>query len=312
MEEHLLKFSAIEATISLDERTEGTTPDGTPWIEVPVRGFYVGNHRGQEYGERELDSMVENFETPTSDEAWSVPVQLDHSKSSRDTIGNARRVWRDGSDLKSRFRIYGAKEVQNVKTGVWRRVSISVYKLTDDDGAITYKIREFSITPFPELEGATIYEKETDMDKKATVSPSTEQFSSDHPVLVQMRSEWEAQRKLEREDFERKLQERDKRIEQSEKVIKFQKLTKRIETYGKSGKSIPVMDKAELALLESFSDEQLELYDALKEVSPKYVDFATIGDQESEAPLTTEEFTAEQAVEAGRKFIEEFGSKGAK
>lgn len=315
MPTELLQFNTLDATLSSDGRTEGQTADGQPWIEVNARGFYVGTHRGREYNESHLDSMVSSFSAPTSDEDWDVPIQLDHSTSSRDTVGSARRVWRTGGDLGVRLRFVGAEEVRKVKAGHYRKISISVYRFTDESGESTYKIREFSVTPFPELEGATIYQKETSMpdtSKTPAPAPTQEQFSADHPVLIQMRAEWEAQRKAEREDFEKKLAERDKRIEQSEKVIRFQKLTRRIETYGKQGKSVPAMDEAELALLESFSDEQLELYDKLKEASPKYVDFDVVGDQSASEPPKTEEFSDEQAKEEALKFIEEFGSMKAR
>ena len=152
----------------------------------------------------------------------------------------------------------------------------------------------------------------SDKPKAPAPAPSQEHFSADHPALVQMRAEWEAQRRAEREEFDRKLAERDKRIESSEKIIRFQKLTRRIETYGKQGKSVPAMDEAELALLESFSDEQLELYDKLKEASPKYVDFEVVGDQTASEPPKTEEFTEEQAKEEAQKFIDEFATMKAR
>lgn len=283
MATEILHFNSIDASIDSEGRTEGVTADGQPWIEVNARGFYVGTHRGKEYKEADLDSMVSTFSAPASEDDWDVPVQLDHSDSARDTVGSARRVWRNGGDLGARLRFVGESEVKAVKAGKYRKISISVYRFTDTDGNVTYKIREFSVTPFPELEGAQIYKKETSM-SDTSKNPATEHFSADHPVLVQMRAEWEAQRKQEREDFEKKLTERDKRIEESERVIRFQKLTRRIESYGKQGKSVPAMDEAELALLESFSADQLDLYDKLKEVSPKYVDFSVVGDQEAEPP----------------------------
>lgn len=315
MSAELLHFNNLDVAISPEGRTEGVLPDGQPWIEVNARGFYVGTHRGREYKESDLDSMVDTFSEPLNDEDWDVPVQLDHSDSSRDTVGSARRVWRSGGDLGARLRFVGEAEVKAVRAAKYRKISISVFRFTDDDGNVTYKIREFSVTPFPELEGATIYQKETPMSDKPKApapAPSQEHFSADHPALVQMRAEWEAQRRAEREEFDRKLAERDKRIESSEKIIRFQKLTRRIETYGKQGKSVPAMDEAELALLESFSDEQLELYDKLKEASPKYVDFEVVGDQTASEPPKTEEFTEEQAKEEAQKFIDEFATMKAR
>ncbi len=62
--------------------------------------FYTGTHRGKTGTEADLHTMVKNFSAPKGDRDWEAPVQLDHSESARDMVGNIRRVWRAIQRLK--------------------------------------------------------------------------------------------------------------------------------------------------------------------------------------------------------------------
>jgi len=58
-----------------------------------ARLFYVGTHKGRPYSADDLKKVADSFE--------EVPLQLDHSKSARDTVGIVRKTWleHDGKDL---------------------------------------------------------------------------------------------------------------------------------------------------------------------------------------------------------------------
>lgn len=295
----LLQFRGLESASVLPEGwTEGVHGDGTPWIEVNSVIFYAGVHRGRKYTKSDLVGIASRFVEPSADVDSDEPIQLDHSDSIRDGVGDIRKVWVDGEDLKARLRFEGDEAVRKVKRRKWRRLSVSLYVETDSKGEQSYKIREVSVTPFPELERAATYQKETTMPENNTApapEPKQEHFATDHPAIVKLREEWETQRKADREEYERNLADRDKKIEETAAVLRFQSITRKIESYGRSGKSVPSMDEAELKLLESFSEEQIEMYDALKAASPAYVDFGTVGDQEATS-AKSEEWTDEQWV----------------
>ena len=135
-------FVIYKATglIEQGNRTEGVTADGIPWIETDATLFYEGQHREGEdpWTAADLDRMDEQFEEPTGDLDWSVPIQLDHSDSARDTKGHLRKTWRskvtvngeEREGLKGRLRYVGEEAVYNVKAGLWRKLSLAIY--TDD------------------------------------------------------------------------------------------------------------------------------------------------------------------------------------
>jgi len=57
-------------------------------ITKPARLFYVGKHKGRNYTKSDLAKIVQNF---NPDE--EIPLQLDHSKSARETIIFPKKVW---------------------------------------------------------------------------------------------------------------------------------------------------------------------------------------------------------------------------
>lgn len=145
-------YSSI-STISHDTSkwVEGTmSTTGSPWIEVPVLLFYTGTHKGETYTKADLKKMEAQFIAPTGELDWETPGQLDHSESASDTVAHLRKVWAAGDQLWGIARVVGAEAVRNVKNGLWRKVSLSVYKSSR-------KIREFSFTPFPHLAGTTAF-----------------------------------------------------------------------------------------------------------------------------------------------------------
>ena len=61
------------------------------------------------------------------------------------------------------------------------------------------------------------------------------------------------------------------------KTLRFAEMKGTVEQFSSAGQTTPAMREPELALLETFSDEQLVLYRAVKAAQPKLVDFSVYG-----------------------------------
>lgn len=94
-------------------------------IMKPARLFYVGKHKGRDYTKPDLARIVQNF---NPDE--EIPLQLDHSKSARDTIGFPRKVWlsEDGTEIHGDLEFRGKDNVEKVRLGLWKKLSIGLLK----------------------------------------------------------------------------------------------------------------------------------------------------------------------------------------
>lgn len=131
-----------------------------PAIEKEARLFYTGRHKGREYTGADLASIADAFTAPAGADDWTVPVQLDHSDSARDTQGHVRRVWVDGDSLMGVLRFVGAEAVERVKDGRWKRLSVGLRIKP------SLSLREVSLTPFPHLPMASTFTEGDDDDMK--------------------------------------------------------------------------------------------------------------------------------------------------
>lgn len=335
----LLQFDGLpKARLLPEDWIEGQNSDGDPTLDTNAVVFYVGKHRGQMYTREDLQAVVDRFVTPTDEEDYGdAPIQLDHSMSTLDTVGSVRRLWMDGDELKARLRFEGANEVKAVRRRRWKRLSSGFW--VDKDPKTkkeAYTLAEVSVTPFPELKRASTYthqeEEEKPMPEPVEKAPAPapeppkklEQFTDDHPALTRMRQDFLADQKAREEKFAAELKQRDekhaadlaaerKEREKISKVLRFAELTRKIETFQSTGKSVPAATAQELALLETFSDEQLELYGAYKEACPAYVAFGVEAEQEAKAPPKTDnvdgEMTQEQADEEAASLLDQFSTQ---
>src|SRR5574343_622202 len=152
---------------------DGPIEPGAESLVKTARLFYVGRHNGRDYSIADLTAIVSNF---TADSR--VPVQIDHSLSARDTVGIVRKIWlsNDGSEILGEIEILGRENVDRVRLGLWKQVSVGL-NINEPD-MIMYEV---SVTPFPALKDAQIFkieekskgEPEKMSDKKATVEVET-------------------------------------------------------------------------------------------------------------------------------------------
>lgn len=287
--EEVITFSAIGSTgTDKSQWVEGTmSTSGDPWLEMPAKLFYTGTHRGKPWTTRDLDLMVEQFTEPKGELDWDVPGQLDHSESARDTTGHLRKVWRNGQDLWGVVRHVGKEAVQKAKNGLWRKLSLGVF-------ARSKKIREYTITPFPQLTGAAlfsqtqIHESEQSMPEtaegttKTQDTPKAPATPAPEPVenFAELKAQLMAQFAAKTEALEARLTESEKKNEGLEQIVRFTAIAAEVDTFSEAGKTLPAMRETELALAQSLSEEQMELFRAYKAATPKLVSEEVLGDQD--------------------------------
>ncbi|MGI8277447.1 hypothetical protein [Bacillus mycoides] len=162
--------------------------------------FSTGTHRGRNYTESDLQALAESFNPEES-----VPVQLDHSESVKDTVGFLESVSVKGGKLLGKLRIVEEDIKKRVANKLAKKVSISFY--TDSTGKPT-RLREVSIVAFPQLKGAQMF------NEQATLSPRKQEL---YKKAI---------------EFQRKMQQRSRMLAQVEKnKIKLEQARRDEEEY---------------------------------------------------------------------------------
>ena len=81
------------------------------------------------------------------------PIQLDHSKSARDTQGYVRALRVAEDRLLALTEFLGTYAVENVKAGLWRKLSGGMY-------LNPRRMKELTVTPFPAVGTARLLREE--------------------------------------------------------------------------------------------------------------------------------------------------------
>lgn len=308
----ILKFDCIGDMV--DEFSEGTLTNGIPFIDKPnAMLFKTGRHKGKPYTEADLDKMVSQFSAPQGETDWSVPVQVDHSESARDTVGHIRSVHRDGNLLKGTLRVVGTDAVDRVKGGTYKKLSLGIRG--------NMSLHHVAITPHPYITDAQLYhEEEPPVADKPTETPKAEPAAPPTPAPAapvtqtfksaeQLQAEFTEQTRK----YEAREAAQEARMKALEDTIRFGELTAKVDTFSANRKTVAAMRTEELELLKTFSEEQLELYEKLKAKQPALVSYDVIGFQESAKPgddtsvAEDEKWANEQAAANG--YTKDGGSK---
>lgn len=276
MKDEILTFSAVGSMVEDPSKwVSGTMPEtGDPWVEMPALLFYTGVHKGKPYVERDLDLMDSQFQRPTGDLDWTVPLQLDHSESSDKTKGHLRDTWRSGKQLFGTVRYVGEQPVRDAKNGIYKKLSLGVY-------GTSKRIREVSVTPFPHLAGASTYSESEDETPMADNAKTPRAPDKDEPTnFAEMRAQIEATFSERTAKLETRLEKSEQRNTELESIVRFTQRTAEIEKFSDAGKTLPAMRDTELKLVETFSEDQMVLFRAYKEATPALVDIDVHGSQD--------------------------------
>lgn len=282
-----------------------------PFIDKPNALLFEGGfHKGKRFGPTELDRIVNSFKKPATEDSWNVPIQIDHEpRSSFHTRGGVRNIWRNGNQIRGHLRFGGAEAVEQVGCGNWSKLSIG---LTQD-----MALDHVAITPYPWIPNADVngrnfdenYAMAFDESEEETVPKEKEEEVTTMTSMQKMEAEFRAQTErlatMERQmaDAQAIIQTQGSTLKEQQEIIRFADITKRIDTFSAAGKTTHFMREKEMALLKTFSDEQLKLYEDYKKDQPKLTNFDTLGHVVHEKPGEGMEEGADEA--ADRKWAED-------
>ena len=226
--------------------------------------FETGKHRGKEFTTQDLQILAQSFNPDNP-----IPVQLDHSSSTKDTVGFVRKVWIEGQKLFGQLEIVDDTIQNRIKKGLSKKLSIGFYT----DKGKPSSLREVSIVAFPQVKTATILREE--------LEDGGEQDMENEKKLVELQEAVEKyQQQLEQyEELEKELtamREAKAKAEAEKVVSEF------------SEKMVPAQVDIAEKLVVSFTEEQLELFKQFMEIEEK-VEFIEKGEVDHKEELSEQE-----------------------
>ncbi|WP_144585563.1 hypothetical protein [Bacillus cereus] len=210
--------------------------------------FSTGTHRGKEYTESHLQTLVDNFSI--EDE---IPVQLDHSESARDTVGYLESASVKKGKLMGKVRIIEEFAKERIAKKLLKKLSVSFY--TDQEGNPT-RLREVSLVAFPQLKGATLF-SENGFTSELDELEQTEEVT---PMAEETKLEFAELEKAYAEKFsemEAKMAATDAKLQK----FAEEKVSAKVEKFQEAKKTVPAQKESLTKLLASFSEEQAEAFE---------------------------------------------------
>jgi hypothetical protein len=275
-----------------------TVPSETEMIKE-AEMFSTGVHRGQEYTEEDLKTLVENFS-----EADQVPIQLDHSESARDTVGFLKEVFSKGGKLMGKVHIIDEYAKERIDKGLMNKLSVSFYLKHTEEGFRPHKLREVSLVAFPQVKGARLFSENGYVSDYEEGGENMSQFD-----LEKFKEEQRKQIELEvHAEFDALKAKADK-FEATQKALKLAEVNTKVEKFQADNKVVPAQAEALVKLLASFSEEQSTLFDAFM-AENKVADFSEQG--EVEGAGGEEKDTRTQEQKDFDSFYEEYTQKFGK
>ncbi|WP_176546073.1 hypothetical protein [Bacillus toyonensis] len=238
--------------------------------------FSTGTHRGKEYTEAHLQTLVDTFSVEDA-----IPVQLDHSESARDTVGFLEEASVQGGKLYGKVRIIEEFAKEKVIKKLLNKISVSFY--TDREGNPT-RLREVSLVAFPQLKGAKLF-SENGFSSESDELVTKEETNM--PEEINKFAELEAAYAAKFSELEKKQEAQEARLQK----FAEEKVSAQVEKFQESKKIVPAQKDSATKLLASFSEEQLEAFEEFMS-NMGAVEFQEVA--EVEASEKTEEVAPEE------------------
>jgi len=236
--------------------------------------FETGKHRGKEFTIEDLQILAQSFNPDNP-----VPVQLDHSSSTKDTVGFVKKVWIQGKQLLGQLEIVDEKMQQRIDKGLSKKLSIGFY--VDGKTRKPSSLREVSIVAFPQVKTATIFKEEDggepEMNEQEKMELREEIASA---VRAEYQEKLEEYAKMEVQLAEMKERELQAKAEQF------------VSQY--SEKVLPAQAEILTKLVVGLSEEQVELLEEFLKIEDK-IDLSELGN--SNSTLTEEEKKEQEYAE---------------
>lgn len=228
--------------------------------------FSTGTHRGVDYTDEDLQTLVDNFSK--EDE---IPLQYDHSDSALATVGYLDSVEMKDGKLLGEVRVIDDNAKNRVGRKLNKKLSISFYLKETEAGLKPFKIREVSLVAFPQVQSARLFSENGYVsDYEAKPEGGKEKMSE------------ETKKQLEeqiRQEFAEKYGSVEEFAAMKAQVESFKKqeITNQVEKFAADSKIVPAQKETLTSLMESFSKEQKELFEKFMEEQVK-ADFQEQGE----------------------------------
>lgn len=239
--------------------------------------FSVGTHRGVDYTEEDLQTLVDSFKVEDA-----IPVQLDHSHSARDTVGFIESASVKDGKLLGKLRIIDEYAQERIKKGLMNKLSVSFYLKDSEQGLKPHSIREVSLVAFPQVKTARLFSEngffsDYEEDQNKGGNNMTEQKIDLADITAQITKQVEAQIHEQYSDLVKQVEA----LQGSDVKLKETQVDSKIEKFSADNKIVPAQTDALKRLLASFSDEQTLAFEEFMSNSQK-VDFSEQGEFQGE------------------------------
>lgn len=291
MNDEVITFSDV-----MPDNTIIFSQDIEPGDRLIKRGrfFYAGTHKGRTYGSNELKKICDNWNPE------GIPLQLGHSRSTKDTIGYARNPQViGGTEIQGDVEILGRDNVEKARLGLWKKLSMGL--------TLKNMVPEhLAVESFPCLEKATMFNDKTEKGDENKMADETINFQAE---LEKTRAEFEKAKQQLAEFAQVKERMATMEAESAKLVdqLRFAEDEKLIETFCQPDargqiKTTPAMRDLELELYHSLDDKQREIFSKYKSAQPPCVDTRVYNSQKHLKPgeQSDEEATAQAKRMAGK------------
>ncbi|MGX5581949.1 hypothetical protein [Bacillus cereus] len=243
--------------------------------------FSVGTHRGKDYTEAHLQTLVDSFSK--EDE---IPVQLDHSESARDTVGYLEEASVKDGKLMGKVRIIEEWAQKKINKKLLKKLSVSFY--TDKEGNPT-RLREVSLVAFPQLKGARLF-SENGFSSELELTVNNEEVT---PMAENIDKFAELEKAYAAKMAETEKANAEKFAALEGKLQKFaeEKVSAKVEKFQEAKKTVPAQKESLTKLLASFSEEQAEAFEEFMSNmgAVEFQEVAEVENGEKPAETVTEE-----------------------
>jgi len=293
---------AGEETTRFGEFVNEFTGEKIPYVDKLARIFKAGIHRGKTYTGADIDRLVSNFPKPSAEIEWDRPVYKDHNPENRsieNMVGNIRSLERRGEGMGSQLwgwlRFIGQDSVNNVMSGLYRKLSAGIYY-------DTMEVDEVSVLADPYFTDTQVFSKNPKeaqaVSVKAKEDPAKEGDADQGKT--EKHSQGDRSRKKRPEStlstVNDKWEERFSKMEAANKQLVDQlnatktelaefrsdkvamTASNRVEVFRAAGKTTKAMTEPEKAFVATLTPEQFGLYEKVKEVQPEFFSLETYGD----------------------------------
>ncbi|AYP68714.1 putative scaffold protein [Bacillus phage vB_BpsS-36] len=262
--------------------------------------FSTGVHRGQEYTVDDLKTLADNFNAEES-----VPLQIDHSESAKDTVGFLEAVKVKGEKLMGQVRVIDEHAQSRITKKLMSKLSVSFYLQHTEEGFKPYKLREVSLVAFPQVKSARLFSE------NGYISDYEEQGgnSMDKVDLTELKAQLRTEVETEVHKEFSQLQARLEKLENIEEQFTETQITSKIEKFQADSKIVPAQGEALSRLLASFNEDQMKDFDEFMKNSQAVADFQEQGEVEQEDGEQEEKDERTQEEKDFDKFYEEHAKK---